>query len=70
MFLTHDDLIELTGSPWRRRQIEWLRARGWHFEVSYKGYPVVARAEVEARMVGNRQQPQDGQSAIRWDKVA
>lgn len=68
MFLTADDLVALTGTPRRRRQIEWLAREGWRFTVDYNGRPVVARAEMEAQMVSTAAKPV--RSRLNWGKVA
>lgn len=50
--LTRDELRELTGSPIRRRQIDWLREHAWRHEIDVHGWPVVSRAYYERRMIG------------------
>lgn len=52
IFLTADELRELTGYQVARCQIEWLRSRAWRFETNAAGAPKVARAYFERRMVG------------------
>ena len=39
MFLTADDLRELTGYAHSQRQIAWLKAHGWRYEQSRSGHP-------------------------------
>jgi hypothetical protein len=51
MFLTADELRELTGYRRPSKQIEWLRERHWRFELNAAGHPRVARAYLERRMV-------------------
>lgn len=68
MFLTTDDLLALTGSPRRGRQVAWLTREGWRFRVDYNGRPVVAKAEMEAQMVSNAIKAP--KSRLNWDKVA
>jgi len=61
MFLTHDELEELTDSPRKGRQIEWLMDNGVRFVRSLSGKPKVLQAEVERVMLGGsrkeKQQP-------------
>ena len=52
LFLTTDELAELTGYRVAKYQREWLRNRGWRFETNAAGAPRVARAYLERRMVG------------------
>lgn len=52
MFLTPDELFELTDCRRKSAQIEWLRKRRWRFEVTREGFPRVARAYWQQRMVG------------------
>lgn len=49
-FLTPEDLHTLTGTRQRARQVTWLRDRGWIFETTFKGDPIVLRAYCDARM--------------------
>lgn len=52
LFLTAEELHELTGYQVAKYQVAWLRARGWRFEQNAAGAPIVARAYMERRMVG------------------
>lgn len=49
MFLTADDLVELTGRKVKSKQIEALRRMGLPFHVNAVGKPVVAAAVIEGR---------------------
>lgn len=49
MFLTADDLAELTGRKIKSKQIEVLRRMGLPFHVNASGKPVVTAAAVEGR---------------------
>lgn len=49
VFLTPDDLAELTGRRMKSKQIEVLRRMGLPFHVNASGKPVVATAAVEGR---------------------
>lgn len=52
MFLTDADIRELTGYQHHAHQRRWLAARGWVFEVSATGRPIVARSYAESRLGG------------------
>ena len=52
MFLTSEELCELTGYSYRSRQIEWLRNRNWKFEINAQHIPKVARSYFELRLGG------------------
>uniref|UniRef100_UPI00403FA267 DUF4224 domain-containing protein n=1 Tax=Herbaspirillum sp. DW155 TaxID=3095609 RepID=UPI00403FA267 len=52
IFLTNDELRELTGYAYCSHQILWLRNHNWKFEVSGQRRPKVARAYFELRMLG------------------
>lgn len=47
LFLTDEELQELTDCARKREQIQWLKARRYPFEVTAKGRPVVLRAFAE-----------------------
>lgn len=51
-FLLPEELIELTGCKIKGGQIDWLRSRGWVFELSASGKPVVLRRHLERRLGG------------------
>ncbi|MFO1246004.1 MAG: DUF4224 domain-containing protein [Ramlibacter sp.] len=50
-FLTTDELDILTGFKTPARQVAWLRAKGWRFEVNGNRKPIVARKYAE-KMLG------------------
>ncbi len=50
MFLTADEMHELTGYQRCADQRKWLTSRGWVFEISAIGRPMVARSYAENRM--------------------
>lgn len=50
LFLTADELRDLTGRERPSAQIKWLRANGFDVMVRADGLPRVLRAMVEARM--------------------
>lgn len=49
VFLTRDEIRELTDYKRKSDQIRWLREKGYPFEISSQGFPKVPRAAVEAR---------------------
>ena len=61
MFLTPDELNELTDSPRKDRQIAWLMEHGVRFVTSLSGRPKVLQVEIERVMLGGshnqKQQP-------------
>lgn len=52
LFLSPDELRDLTGYRVRKLQAKWLADRGWRHEVDRLGFPKVLRAEMERRMLG------------------
>ncbi len=50
MFLTADDLVELTGYQAPARQCRWLDRAGYPFELNAAGKPKVLKAYVEKRL--------------------
>jgi hypothetical protein len=52
LFLSPAEVTELTGRLRPHLQAVWLRERGWCFEVSAIGRPVVSRAYVVSRLGG------------------
>ena len=53
MFLTPEQLFDLTDAKKPSAQIRWLRDRGWPFEISSKNKPKVLATVATARMGGN-----------------
>lgn len=53
MLLTEAELYELTGYKSGKSQIEWLRQRGWIFELNRLGRPKVDREYYRGKM-GNQ----------------
>jgi len=50
MFLTAEEMHQLTGyelPSWQRR---WLKSKGWKFEEARGGYPVVLRSYAVSRL--------------------
>lgn len=50
LFLSGNEIHELTGYMRPADQVKWLKARGWKFETSAVGRPVVLRAFAQAQM--------------------
>lgn len=50
-FLTSDEIGTLTGFKMHARQVEWLRTKGWRFEINGNRRPIVARKYAE-KMLG------------------
>ncbi|AKU12508.1 hypothetical protein AzCIB_2615 [Azoarcus sp. CIB] len=53
MFLTKDELRNLTGYQKPSLQKRWLTDRGWPYEENAAGDPKVLRSIVEKRMGGS-----------------
>jgi hypothetical protein len=51
LFLTTDEVGTLTGFKTPARQVEWLRTKGWRFEINGNRRPIVARKYTE-KMLG------------------
>lgn len=52
LFLTQNELIELTERKLKRGQIAWLEANGYHYAVGANGHPRVLREHVQAKLCG------------------
>ena len=50
MFLTKEEIFELTGYKRLAAQCRWLADRGYRFEVNALGRPVVLASSVERRL--------------------
>ncbi len=57
LFLSPDELKELTGYQYPSRQKAWLKDRGWKFEADNLGRPKVLRAHLESRLGGTGRSP-------------
>lgn len=51
MFLTRDELMDLTERQQRGKVIAWLRDNGYRYEIAADGWPKVLRAAVDARLM-------------------
>jgi len=58
MFLTQDELVELTGRRIKSKQIEALRRMGLPFHVNAVGKPVVSAAAIEGRKADIPKEPE------------
>jgi hypothetical protein len=50
-FLNGDEVETLTGFKTPSRQVNWLRVKGWRFEINGNRKPIVARKYAE-KMLG------------------
>ena len=66
LFLTHDELVELTDLTQFASQRRWLEKFGWIYEVGTNGRPKVARKYFERRMVENAR-TENGAPPIRYE---
>lgn len=57
MFLDPDQIADLTGYQRHADQRKWLAARGWVFEVSATGRPIVSTTYAEQRLGGTASKP-------------
>ncbi|MFM0649391.1 DUF4224 domain-containing protein [Paraburkholderia bryophila] len=55
MFLSTQELVQLTGRKVKAKQIDALRRMGIAFFVNALGRPVVTRAAVEGKLVVSRE---------------
>lgn len=51
LFLTIEEVSTLTGFKTPKRQTEWLKTKGWRFEINGNRQPIVARKYTE-KMLG------------------
>lgn len=52
LFLSNDELHELTGLCQSAAQRRWLETHGWCYEIAANGRPKVARLYFERKMLG------------------
>jgi len=67
MFLTDNELRQLTGLQRPSAQIRWLQDNGWKFTVNALGDPVVAIAEASRKLVGGDTKKRD--APPNWDAM-
>lgn len=51
LFLTGEEVGLLTGFKTPARQVQWLRSKGWRFEINGNRRPIIARKYAE-KMLG------------------
>jgi hypothetical protein len=51
VFLNEDEVHVLTGFRTPTRQVEWLRTKGWRFELNGNRKPIISRRYAE-KMLG------------------
>jgi hypothetical protein len=61
MFLSANDLWELTGYKRPDKQAEWLRSRAYPFDMDAHGRPKVLRTAVERRLGGKVEREREPQ---------
>lgn len=67
MFLTQEDIKELTDRQRPADQIKWLTDHGWPFEVSAIGRPKVAIEEFNRRMLtGGAKRTKNPEPDFEW----
>lgn len=69
MFLTQDELIDLTGYQLPARQRKWLKEKGWVHETARNGRVVVLRAYAESRL-SEPEKKQEPVMNLVWTKKA
>ena len=52
MFLSDEEIGDLTGRRQGRKQAQWLAERGYPFELNAAGHPRVLRAFVDKKLGG------------------
>lgn len=57
IFLSPDEVKDLTGYTRHADQRRWLRDRGWTFEENANGRPIVLRTYAETRLGGTTVKP-------------
>lgn len=54
LFLTRDELMDLTERKQRAKVAEWLTENGYRFDVAADGWPKVLRSVLESRLSPHR----------------
>lgn len=57
MFLSHDEVAELTGARLKARQIQVLKQNGIRHTIKASGWPCVARAAVLGSQATQNEKP-------------
>lgn len=53
LFLSKNEIAELTGYKLSAHQCRWLRERGWVFEQNCNKHPIVGRSYAKSRLGGS-----------------
>lgn len=69
LFLTRDELYELTGYKLISKQAGWLRRKNWRFEITASGRPIVARSYVEAMLGGTKPAKEEERFKPNYDAI-
>jgi len=69
MFLTPQEIAELTGRVRYSAQINWLRANGFEVIPRADGRPMVLRTHVEVKMGGLVNSPAEPTVEPNWDAI-
>lgn len=49
LFLTGQEIKELSGFSWKSKQIAWLKATAIPFRINATGHPVITRTAIQGR---------------------
>lgn len=66
MFLTKEELQDLTGGVQRQKMIQWLKDEGFQFRVGLDGLPVVLREHVRVMLGGATPLPKKSEPNLNW----
>lgn len=69
LFLTREEVHQLTGYKVRKKQIEWLARSGLKFWISGNGHPAVPRSEIEGEMSASKAKKSRPQVVLNLDKL-
>lgn len=50
MFLSTEEMRDLTGLIYNKSQVKWLAKRGYKFEIAVSGAPKVMKSYIEERL--------------------
>lgn len=67
LFLTEEEISDLTGYRYAVYQMRWLKQRGWKFEVAADGKPRVLRAHLDLKLGGTPKR--DRRSDPNWEAL-
>lgn len=69
MFLTHEEMIQLTGHHFHAYQRRWLDKRGWKYERAVNGRPVVLRSYAEGKLSDGQPEAKQEGPRMRLDAI-